>query len=85
MPDPVKRRKTLRRILAVFAVIVAALALTIGLLFLEENWRARTAWERCRAELTSQGEKLDASSFIPPPVPDAENLAMAPLLAPLND
>jgi hypothetical protein len=85
MSDPVKRRKTLRRILAVFAVIVAALALTIGLLFLEENWRARTAWERCRQELTSQGEKLDASSFIPPPVPDAENLAMAPLLAPLND
>ena len=85
MPDPVKRRKTLRRILAVFAIIVAGLTLTIGLLFLEESWRARRDWERCRQELTSQGERLDASSFIPPPVPDAENLAMAPLFAPLND
>jgi hypothetical protein len=35
MLDPVKRRKPLRRILAVFAVIVTALALTIGLL----SWR----------------------------------------------
>ena len=50
---------------------------------IEENWRARRALARYENELRTRGEKLDLASFVPPPVPDAENFAMAPLLAPI--
>ena len=52
-----------------------------GLLFYaEENWRGRRAWNYYRHELEAKGEKLDFKSFIPPPVPDEQNFAMAPVV-----
>ena len=47
----------------------------------EENWRGRHAWESYRREWESKGERFDWASFIPPPVADDQNFAMAPILA----
>ena len=49
------------------------------LFFAEEDWRGARAWDNLRRELAARGESLDPKDFIPPPVPDDQNLAMAPL------
>ena len=64
---------------------LAALATLIALVCTEETWRGKRAWERYKHELEAQGEKLDWKDYIPPPVPDAQNFAMTPFLAPLFD
>jgi hypothetical protein len=74
-------RRTLGRLL----VGLAALATLIALVGAEENWRGKRAWERYKHELEAQGEKLDWKDYVPPPVPDAQNFAMTPLLAPILD
>jgi hypothetical protein len=66
-------------------VVLAALATLIALVGAEENWRGKRAWERYRHELEAQGEKLDWKDYVPPPVPDAQNFAMTPFLAPILD
>lgn len=47
----------------------------------EEDWRGRHAWQSYRLEWEAKGEHFDCASFIPPPVPDDQNFAMAPILA----
>ena len=71
------------RILLGFFGTLIVLALVIKILCTEENWRGRRALARCEQESRTRGEKLDLASFVPPLVPDAENFAMAPLLAQL--
>ena len=71
------------RILLGFFATLIFLALLLKIFCIQENWRGRRALARCERELRARGEKLDLATFIPPPVPDAENFAMAPLLAPL--
>src|SRR5436190_24011335 len=60
-----------------------ALAILVGLFYLEEDWRGKRAWEQYKAHLQARGERFDRSSFIPPAVPLSENFAMTPALAPL--
>ena len=60
-----------------FAVL--ALATLVVLFYAEENWRGARAWAAAKRELQAKGESLDFRDFIPPPVPDDQNLAMAPL------
>src|ERR1051325_11065944 len=62
----------------------ALLLLTICVLFAEENWRGRRAWEICRRELEAK-RALDWQQFVPSPVPDDQNFATTPFLAPLFD
>lgn len=80
-PRPKRRRRWLRRLgwAAVWLVTLYALFVVI------ENWRGRRAWNSYVAEMKAIGEPLDAAAVIPPPVPDAENFAMAPLFLPLFD
>lgn len=59
------------------------LLLVVVLWYAEENWRGRRAWEKFKLEMEAQGIPLDRSRIIPPRVPDSENFAMTPLLAPL--
>src|ERR1041385_7765208 len=73
--------RVLRRILIVLAWGATIVALFYG----EENWRGRRAWNNYRRELEARGEPFDLKSFIPKPVPDEQNFAMTPLLAPLFD
>ncbi len=75
------RWRLLRWACLLFAGLVTLLALLWGI----ENYRGRHAWEACRKELLAAGEKLDLADFVPAPVPDEQNFAMTPLLAPLFD
>src|SRR6266571_3114624 len=72
----------LKLLLGVFAALIV-LVLVLMVLFTEENWRGRRVLVRCEEGLRARGEKLELASFIPPPVAEAENFWMAPLLVPL--
>ncbi|MBI4663722.1 MAG: hypothetical protein HY735_33390 [Verrucomicrobia bacterium] len=64
---------------------LAGLITVVALGYAIENWRGKRAWESYRSDLESRGEKLDLQAFIPPAVPDDQNFAMTPFLAPLFD
>jgi hypothetical protein len=74
-----------RRVLLGLLVGLILLALLFKIFCVEENWRGRRTLARCENKLRARGERLDVASFIPPAVPDSENFAMAPLLAPLGE
>ncbi len=77
-PPPLRPRSVLTRAgLAVGAIFLVVLVLVTAFV-LEENWRGARAWAACERELTAKGETLAWRSFVPPPVPDDQNLAMAP-------
>jgi hypothetical protein len=62
-----------------FLKIVAWTITLIVLFYAEEDWRGARAWAATKAKWEARGESLDYAKFIPPPVPDAENLAAIPL------
>lgn len=72
---------SLRRIL----IVLAWLASLIALFYAVENWRGQRAWKNFQAEMVAKGEPLNLAAYIPPPVPDDQNFAMTPFLAPLFD
>jgi hypothetical protein len=82
MPDQNRRWTIVGPVLVSFVTVVILIFFVLGLCA-EENWRAKRKLSRCENELKARGENLDLASFIPPPVPDAENFAMASLLAPV--
>jgi hypothetical protein len=55
----------------------------VGLFYAEENWRAQWAWNQYQRELAARGEPLSFTDVIPPKVPDSQNFALTPFLAPL--
>src|SRR5439155_7394776 len=59
------------------ACIVAFIALVI----VGEDFAAQRAWEKYQQEAGGNGP--DFMSLVPPPVPDDQNFAMTPLLAPM--
>lgn len=52
----------------------------IGLLYGEENWRGRRAWNQYREAAEARGVSLDFKSYIPKLVPDDQNFAETPFL-----
>ncbi len=60
---------------------LAALATFVAVFYLEEDWRGWHAWQKCKSELEAKGAVLDWSKFIPPPVPDDQNIFKAPKMA----
>src|SRR5437763_1058844 len=73
--------RTLRRLLIVLAPLVTIVAIVVT----EENWRGKRAWENYKREQEAKGEHFEYTAFVPPPVPDDQNLAMCPLLKPMAD
>src|ERR1035438_3485987 len=62
-------------------LIVLAWAVTIvGLLYGEENWRGRRAWNQYREATEAHGVSLDYATYVPKPVPDEQNFAATPFL-----
>ncbi len=59
------------------------LATLIILAYAVENWRGERARAEVRRQLVAKGEPTELSALAPPPVPDDQNLAMAPLLRPV--
>lgn len=76
---PFFTRKRIGRLLFAAASLAALLALIV----LEENWRGKRDWEAFARAHEAHGERIDIKAFVPPPVPDAQNFAMTPLLAPI--
>ncbi len=75
------RWRFLRRV--VFGLV--CFATLVALFYAEENVRGKRAWDGYVRERTAKGEKVYFSEFIPPPVADAENLVLCPLLKPALD
>jgi hypothetical protein len=73
--------RTLRVLLFIGVAFITLVTLVIAF----ESWRGKRAWLKFKAEWEAKGEKFDIGSFLPPHVPDSENFAMTPLLAPLLD
>ena len=69
-------RRVLRRIIIVLVWTATLMALLYG----EEHWRGRRAWNKFRQELESRGEQLDLKAFIPKTVPDEQNFAATPFI-----
>jgi uncharacterized protein YukE len=66
----------IRRVL----IVLAWSATIIGLLYGEENWRGRRAWNQYRQATEARGVSLDYRTYIPKPVPDDQNFAATPFL-----
>jgi len=64
---------------------VACLLTLIALAYVVENTRGHYAWKNFQQAAAAKGERMDLASIIPPPVPDAENFAMAPLFEGLRN
>ena len=60
---------------------VACFATLIALFYAEEDWRGKHDWEKFKREWEAKGEHFDFASVVPPPVPDDQNFAMAPVVA----
>src|SRR5262245_108109 len=58
-------------------IALAWVATIVALVYAEENWRGRHAWNKMRRELEARGESLDWTTFIPKPIPDEQNFAAA--------
>jgi hypothetical protein len=58
--------------------VLIAITLII-LLYVEEDWRSARAWAATKAKWEARGVSFDFPSYLPPPVPDDENLAALPL------
>ncbi len=56
----------------------ALCATLIALFYAEENWRGKRAWQKTRHDLEAKGVVLDWDQFMPPPVPDDQNIFKAP-------
>src|ERR1700677_3903925 len=81
-----KPKVSLRWRIMRWGLIGLAGLITLGAVFwVEENWRGKRAWENFKHEWEAKGEKFDLKAFIPPTVPDEENFAMTPFLAPVLD
>jgi hypothetical protein len=69
-----------RRDFKKFLFGLTCLATLIALFYAEEDWRGKHDWEQYKHEWEAKGEKFDFKDFIPPPVPDDQNFAMAPIV-----
>jgi len=56
----------------------AAVITLVALFYAEEDWRGKRAWEQCKAELRAGGVELNWEKYIPPTVPDEQNVFKAP-------
>lgn len=73
----------LKSLFRIFLFLVAALVVLVPMLSFEENWRGAHDWAAYVKDHEARGESLDFKQLAPPPVPDDQNFAMTPLLAPL--
>ena len=60
---------------------LACLVTLIALAYAEEDWRGWHAWNQFKHQWEAKGEKFDFASVVPPPVPDDQNFALAPVVA----
>lgn len=66
-----------RRLLVAVAVIATAYAVFVT----EENWRCKRDWENYKRAKQAAGDWHEWDEFVPPPIPDEENVYAAPHIA----
>ncbi|MCX7008429.1 MAG: hypothetical protein NTY53_14465 [Kiritimatiellaeota bacterium] len=71
----------MRKFLKRLGRLLAGLVGLVVLFYAEEYVRGRWAWERHLKELAARGDSLDIQKFVPPPIPDDQNMAAAPVFA----
>ena len=71
----------LRKLLRWLGRGLAGMVGLVVLFYAEEYVRGRWAWERHRQALAARGDSLDIRKFAPPPIPDDQNMAAAPVFA----
>lgn len=57
---------------------LAAFVTLTALFYAEEDWRGKRAWAETKAELQAMGLNQDWEDYIPPPVPDDQNIFKVP-------
>jgi len=72
-------KRTLLILLLLLAVCVGVPMLVVAGFYGYENWTGAADWRRVEAALKADGEPLSADALRPKPVPDAENMAAAPI------
>ena len=77
--------KTAGRFLIALALLAAVAAGLVASFYVEENWRGARQWAATQRELQARGAFFDRFHFVPPPVPDDQNLALAPVFARLYE
>src|ERR1043166_3314746 len=73
-------RAVLRRVVRWAFTLLVVLVVVVAAFYLEENWRGRSAWNKYKHQLETQGERLDWAAYVEKPVPDEENFVRTPLL-----
>ena len=73
-----RTRPAMNWVLRRWLFCVAAIVTLVALFYAEENWRGQRAFERSKRELEAKGVVLDWDKFIPPAVPDDQNVFKAP-------
>jgi hypothetical protein len=66
---------SLRNIFTIMLVVGAL----VFVLYAEEDWRGAREWAATKAQWEAKGESFDDKKFVPPPVPDEQNLAALPV------
>lgn len=60
------------------ACVFLGLVCLVVLFYVEEDWRGKRAWLKCKRELEAKGAVLTWDAYIPPEVPDSQNIFKAP-------
>jgi hypothetical protein len=66
-------------------VAVVVLVGLVVLFYVEEDWRGARAWQTYKAQQIARGAVMDRAALVPAAVPEDENFAATPFLAPLFD
>jgi hypothetical protein len=77
----IRRRLFSRRMMRRLLMGLAAFVTLIALVYAEENWRGNRACEQFKRRMAAIGEVCDFAAFIPPPVPDEQNIYKAPKIS----
>jgi hypothetical protein len=81
MPKTKSGWRIMRRILISLAIVFTLIAI----LYAEEDWRGKHAWENYKHEWEAKGEKFDWQAFVPPSVPNDQNFFTAPIFTKIMD
>ena len=57
----------------------------VVLYYSAEKWRGKRLWAAVQREMVARGEKPGFAFLLPPPVPEEQDAAKAPIFAPLSD
>lgn len=59
----------------------AVVGTLMALFYAQEDWRGAHSWTKFKRQWEAKGESFEYSHLVPPPVPDDQNFAVAPIVA----